>query len=187
MVFYLNTSLILIVVSGLICLTFGLIFLINGYLKKKKNRVERGWGLSILGLLVFVFFLIALTRILKQEAEEGSGFIFSSFLLLFIFFPIAVLFALVVSVFFLVIGINSLKEGYKKDDKATSTEITQRTVELKSFLRRYFNGKTASELKNTNNEDAIENEIKNGINDKILSSSRIRDVKLMQKDVIEQN
>ena len=116
MVFYLNTSLILIVISGLICLTFGSIFLINGYLKKKKNRVERGWGLSILGLLVFVFFLIALTRILKQEAAEGSGFIFSSFLLLFIFFPIAALFALVVSVFFLVIGINSLKEGYKKDD-----------------------------------------------------------------------
>lgn len=77
--------------------------------------------------------------------------------------------------------------AYKKDDKTTSTEITQRTVELKSFLRRYFNGKTAAELKNANNEDALENEIKNGINDKILSSSRIRDVVFMQKDVIEQN
>lgn len=77
--------------------------------------------------------------------------------------------------------------GYKKDDKATSTEITQRTVELKDFLRRYFSGKTASELRNTNNEDALANEIKNGINDKILSSSRIRDVKFLQKDVIEQN
>ena len=29
--------------------------------------------------------------------------------------------------------------------------------------------------------------IKNGINDKILSSSRIRDVVFQQKDVIEQN
>ena len=35
--------------------------------------------------------------------------------------------------------------------------------------------------------DALENEIKNGINDKILSSSRIRDVVFQQKDVIEQN
>lgn len=77
--------------------------------------------------------------------------------------------------------------AYKKDDKATSTEITQRSVELKAFLRRYFSGKTAAELRNTNNEDALENEIKNGINDKILSSSRIRDVVFQQKDVIEQN
>ena len=77
--------------------------------------------------------------------------------------------------------------AYKKADKATSTEITQRTVELKAFLRRYFSGKTAAELRNTNNEDALENEIKNGINDKILSSSRIRDVVFQQKDVIQQN
>ncbi len=77
--------------------------------------------------------------------------------------------------------------AYKKDDKLTSTEITQRQVELKSFLRRFFNSKTSSEIRNANNEDALENEIKNGINDKILSSSRIRDVVFLQKDVIEQN
>src|SRR5574344_1607149 len=77
--------------------------------------------------------------------------------------------------------------GYKKDDKATSTEISQRTVELKDFLRRYFSSKKAQELKNTSNEDSLTNEIKNGINDQILSSSRIRDVKFLQKDVIEQN
>lgn len=76
--------------------------------------------------------------------------------------------------------------GYKKDDKATSTEITQRQVELKSFLRRYFNGKTAYDLRAAN-EDAILNEIKNGINDRILSSSKIRAVEFQQKDVIEQN
>lgn len=76
--------------------------------------------------------------------------------------------------------------GYKKDDKATSTEITQRTVELKSFLRRFFNGKTAYDLRAAN-EDAILNEIKNGINDRILSGSKIRAVEFQQKDVIEQN
>lgn len=76
--------------------------------------------------------------------------------------------------------------AYKKDDVATLTEITSRTVEIKSFLRRYFNGKTAAELKNTNNEDILEQEIKDGINDKILNSSRIRDVVFMQKDVIKQ-
>ena len=77
--------------------------------------------------------------------------------------------------------------AYKKDDKAASSEITARLVELKAFLRRYFSSKTAAELRNPNNEDALENEIKNGINDKILSSSRIRDVVFQQKDVIQSN
>lgn len=77
--------------------------------------------------------------------------------------------------------------AYKKDDKAASAEITARLVELKAFLRRYFSSKTAAELRNPNNEDALENEIKNGINDKILSSSRIRDVVFQQKDVIQSN
>ena len=76
--------------------------------------------------------------------------------------------------------------GYKKDDKATSTEITQRTVELKDFLRRYFNGKTAAELKNTANEERLKTELRNAINDKYLTSSKIRDVVFLQKDVIEQ-
>lgn len=73
--------------------------------------------------------------------------------------------------------------AYKKDDKVTPTEISQRTTEIKAFLKRYFNGKTANELRNTNNEDILENEIKNGLNDKVLSSSRIRDVVFQQKDV----
>ena len=77
--------------------------------------------------------------------------------------------------------------AYKKDDKAASAEISARLVELKAFLRRYFSSKTAAELRNPNNEDALENEIKNGINDKILSSSRIRDVIFQQKDVIQSN
>ncbi len=75
--------------------------------------------------------------------------------------------------------------GYKKDDKATSTEITKRTVEIKAFLRRYFSGKTAAEIRDEINEDNLENEIKEGINDKILMSSQIRDVVFQQKDVIE--
>ena len=76
--------------------------------------------------------------------------------------------------------------GYKKDDKATSTEITQRTVELKDFLRRYFSSKTASELKSTTNEEKLKIELRNAINDKYLTSSKIRDVVFLQKDVIEQ-
>ena len=75
--------------------------------------------------------------------------------------------------------------GYKKEDKATSTEITQRTVELKDFLRRYFTQKTAEELR-PQNEENLKIEIRNAINDSILSSSKIRDVRFMQMDVIQQ-
>lgn len=72
--------------------------------------------------------------------------------------------------------------GYKKEDKATSTEITQRNIELKDFLRRYFTQKTAEELR-PQNEENLKIEIRNAINDSILSSSKIKDVRFMQLDV----
>ena len=77
--------------------------------------------------------------------------------------------------------------GYKQDDKACSTEITQRSVELKDFLRQYFRSKTAAELKNANNEDKLKMEIRNGINDKVLSSSKIRSISFNQLDVVDPN
>ena len=77
--------------------------------------------------------------------------------------------------------------GYKKDDKATSTEITGRSVEIKEFLRRYFRGKTAAELKNANNEEKFLQEIRNGINDKVLSGSKIRAVTLEDLSVGDQD
>lgn len=75
--------------------------------------------------------------------------------------------------------------GYKKEDKATSAEITQRTVELKDFLRRYFTQKSYEELR-PQNEEELRIEIRNAINDSILSSSKIKDVRFMQLDVIQQ-
>ena len=75
--------------------------------------------------------------------------------------------------------------GYKKDDKATSTEITQRTIELKDYLRRFFSDKKADELK-PSDEGTLKIELRNSINDSILSSSKIKDVRFMQLDVIKQ-
>lgn len=75
--------------------------------------------------------------------------------------------------------------GYKKDDKATSTEITQRNIELKDFLRRYFTEKTIAELK-PQNEQKLKIELRNAINDEILSTSKIRDISFLQLDVLEQ-
>ena len=75
--------------------------------------------------------------------------------------------------------------GYKKDDKATATELTARQIELKDFLRRYFSGKTYEDL-DPRNEEKLRIEIRNSINDDILTTSKIRDVKFLTLDRIPQ-
>jgi flagellar FliL protein len=75
--------------------------------------------------------------------------------------------------------------GYKKDDKTTATELTSRQVELKDYLRRYFSEKTMADL-SPRNEEKLRIEIRNAINDDILSTSKIRDVRFLTLDVIPQ-
>lgn len=75
--------------------------------------------------------------------------------------------------------------GYKKDDKAASTEITQRTVEIRDFLRRYFSEKTEEDLR-PQNEEFLRQQIRDQINDDILSNSKIRDVRFTTKDIVKQ-
>lgn len=75
--------------------------------------------------------------------------------------------------------------GYKKEDKAASTEITSRQIEIKDFLRRYFTEMTVEDLR-PKNEDKRRIEIRNAINDDILSSSKIKDVRFLSLQVIEQ-
>ena len=74
--------------------------------------------------------------------------------------------------------------AYKEGDNKTATEITQRTIEMRDYLRRYFSAKSAEELK-TQNEEKFRTEIKDDINDKILSSSKILDIKFIKFDVRE--
>ncbi|MBO5690590.1 MAG: flagellar basal body-associated FliL family protein [Spirochaetaceae bacterium] len=75
--------------------------------------------------------------------------------------------------------------GYKQADKAASTEITQRQIEIKDYLRRYFTERTVEDLR-PRNEEKRRIEIRNAINDDILSSSKIRDVRFLSLQIIEQ-
>lgn len=75
--------------------------------------------------------------------------------------------------------------GYKKDDKVASTEITARTIEIRDFLRRYFSEKTIEDLK-PQNEEVLRQQIRDQINDDILTTSKIRDVRFTTKDVVQQ-
>lgn len=121
MIQYLYTALISIIIAGFACLAVGLIFLIRGYINKnKRDRVGRGWLLSILGSIMIVFFIMFLQWALK----EGESIIYASLLLLFLFFPLAMLFVLLVSVFFLLIGVSSLKEGFKRDAESKKDLIS---------------------------------------------------------------
>ncbi len=75
--------------------------------------------------------------------------------------------------------------GYKKDDKTASSDISAQLIPIKDFLRRYFRGRTAEELL-PQNEDSIRIEIRNAINDNILTNSKIKDVRFEQFDTIVQ-
>jgi flagellar FliL protein len=65
----------------------------------------------------------------------------------------------------------------------TPAELTSRLIELKDFLRSYFQNKTAAELRN---EEKIKIELRNSINDNILSSSKIKDVRFTKYEIVEQ-
>ena len=71
--------------------------------------------------------------------------------------------------------------GYAKDDKTTPNELAERIVELKDFLRSYFQHKTGPELRN---EEKIKIEIRNFINDNILSGSKIKDVRFTRYEIV---
>lgn len=75
--------------------------------------------------------------------------------------------------------------GYKKDDKKCSADITSKKIELKDFLRNYFAMKSKEQLR-PQDEGKLKIEIKNAINDNILSDAKIKDVSFQQFDVISQ-
>lgn len=77
----------------------------------------------------------------------------------------------------------NIELGYPANDKTTPQELTARLVELKDFLRAYFQKKTVAELRQ---EEKIKIEIRNEINDNILSKSKIKGVAFTQYDIIEQ-
>ena len=75
--------------------------------------------------------------------------------------------------------------GYSKDDKQASAEISQKRIEIKAFLSQYFSELTKEDLK-PQNEDILRQQIRDRINDDILSDSKIRNVQFTTLDVVEQ-
>ncbi|MCL2129633.1 MAG: flagellar basal body-associated FliL family protein [Treponema sp.] len=73
--------------------------------------------------------------------------------------------------------------GYDLNDNTASTEMTGRLYELRDFVRTFFRGKTADELK-PENEPRLKQEIIEQLNTKILNSARARIILFNQLDVM---
>jgi len=73
--------------------------------------------------------------------------------------------------------------GYTSNDKSTPQELSARKVEITDFLRSYFQGKTVAELKQ---EGKVKIEIRNEMNDNVLTSGKIKDVRFTKYEIVEQ-
>ncbi|MDR2659479.1 MAG: flagellar basal body-associated FliL family protein [Spirochaetaceae bacterium] len=74
--------------------------------------------------------------------------------------------------------------GYDLNDNAAATELTSRLYELRDFVRRYFSGKTSSELQ-PENEGRIKIEIRELLNTTILDRARARTILFNRLDLYE--
>jgi len=74
--------------------------------------------------------------------------------------------------------------GYEKGDLNASTELSQRKVELQDFVRRFFAGKFAEDLK-PENEERLKKEIQEMLNKRYLETARVRDIAFTKFDVME--
>jgi len=73
--------------------------------------------------------------------------------------------------------------GYDLNDNTAQAELTGRLYELKDFVRLFFKGKMADDLK-PENEPRLKQEILEQLNTKILSSARARIILFNQLDVM---
>lgn len=74
--------------------------------------------------------------------------------------------------------------GYKNGNIVISTKLKENAAEIKELIKDFINTKTSDYLRNPNNEDALQDELKNLINTKIFNGNGIREVVIQQKDVI---
>lgn len=67
--------------------------------------------------------------------------------------------------------------GFKKNDEATPAEFEKNKDVITFYLRRFIIGKYADDF-SSKNEDALQSEIKNAVNDTIITAGRVRAVRI---------
>ncbi|MDR1446133.1 MAG: flagellar basal body-associated FliL family protein [Treponema sp.] len=73
---------------------------------------------------------------------------------------------------------------YDLNDTAAQTELTSRQYELRDFVRNYFSGKYAEELK-PENESRLKQDIKEILNTRFLDTAKVRNILFNKLDVME--
>jgi len=74
--------------------------------------------------------------------------------------------------------------GYDQADTVAYSELSGRKYELQDFVRRFFAGKYAEELK-PEYEERLKQEIKETLNKRYLETARVRDITFTKFDVME--
>ena len=74
--------------------------------------------------------------------------------------------------------------GYDIEDTAAGSELNSRQYELRDFVRNYFTGKYAEELK-PENEARIKQDIKEILNTRFLDTAKVRIILFDKLDVME--
>ncbi|MDR3333804.1 MAG: flagellar basal body protein FliL [Treponema sp.] len=74
--------------------------------------------------------------------------------------------------------------GYDLNDNAAATELTGRLYELRDFVRSYFNGKLAVDLR-PENEAQLKQDIIEYLNTRLLNTAKARIILFNQLDVME--
>jgi flagellar FliL protein len=73
---------------------------------------------------------------------------------------------------------------YDLNDTAAQTELTSRQYELRDFVRSYFTGKYAEELK-PENEARLKQDIREILNTRFLDTAKVRNILFNKLDVME--
>jgi flagellar FliL protein len=74
--------------------------------------------------------------------------------------------------------------GYDLEDQASSSELANRQVELRDFVRTYFQSKYAADLVPEKNEQ-IKKEIQEILNTRFLDTAKVRSIMFDKFDVME--
>ena len=72
--------------------------------------------------------------------------------------------------------------GYEKGDKIVATELSEKRIEIKDFLKAYFALKPSEKL-SPEYEDSIRLEFLDMINSAILTESKIVEIRFLQLDI----
>jgi flagellar FliL protein len=74
--------------------------------------------------------------------------------------------------------------GYDVDDAESYMELNSRQLELQDFLRNYFSGKYAIELK-PENETRLKQDIKDILNNRFLDTAKVRNIVFSRLDILD--